>query len=338
VLLSICIPSYNRPELLKVLLESIDCDPARVEVVVSEDHAPRREEVRAVVQAFAAASRFRVSYEENQTNMGYDGNLRRLIEAAKGDFALFMGDDDWFHPGQLAKYLDFLGENQDVGYVLRSYYSAHPDGTLETFKYLPRTARFEPGIRTCAFLFKRSVCISGVTFRRSSILPLATSAFDGTLLYQVYLVAEVGYAEPSVYCDIPVAVARQSFRDDLPNFGVAEAEKGRFQPGTVTEQNSINFTKSYFEVSQAFDQKHGTDLTERIRLDLSRYSYPFLSIQRKRGWGAFWKYSRRLAAETHLNATWHYTFYVVALLLLGERVCDKGIVWIKRLLGHTPSL
>lgn len=336
--MSICIPSYNRPELLKVLLQSIDCNPERAEVVISEDKAPRRDDVRSVVQAFAKNSPLRVRYQENEINLGYDGNLRRLIEAANGEFLLFIGDDDWFLPGQLEKYLNFLAENRDVGYVLRSFYSAHPDGDLEAFHYLPRTTRFKPSIETCAWLFKRSVCVSGVTFRRSSILRLATDVFDGTLLYQVYLAAEVSYTEPSVYCEIPVAVARQSYRDDLPNFGTAEAERGRYQPGTVTVQNSINFTKSYFEISQAFDKKHGADLTERIRLDLSKYSYPFLSIQRKRGRVAFWKYSRRLAAETQLNATWHYDFYVFVLLILGERICDKGILLIKRVLGHTPSL
>src|SRR5712692_6186147 len=172
MLLSICIPSYNRPELLKVLLESIDCDPARVEIVVREDSAPRRAEVRMAVQAFAKTSPFRVFYAENDTNLGYDRNLRRLIDAAKGDFVLFMGDDDWFRPGQLEKYLNFLAENRNVGYVLRSYYSEHPDGALEAFYYLPRTTRLEPGIETCAWIFKRSVCVSGVTFRRSSILHL----------------------------------------------------------------------------------------------------------------------------------------------------------------------
>jgi abequosyltransferase len=338
LLVSICIPSYNRPELLEVLLRSIDCSSEDIELVICEDMAPRREEVRAVVETFAKTSPIGIRYEENDVNLGYDANLRRTIELATGDFIVFMGDDDWFHPGQLAKYLVFLHANRDVGYVLRSYFSAHPDGALERFYYLPKTQPFEPGLETAAWMFKRSVCISGVTFRRESVQKLATDRFDGTLLYQVYLAAEVTYAERSVFCDIPAAVARQSFRDDVPNFGNAEKEKGRYEPGTVTVQNSINFTKSYFEVSEAFDERHATDLTARVRLDLSKYAYPFLSIQRKRGWLPFLRYARRLAAETRLNATWHYNFYVFALLVLGERVCDKSIVRIKRILGHTPSL
>src|SRR5882757_8613633 len=115
MLLSICIPSYNRPELLKVLLQSIDCNPEQTEIVISEDNAPLREEVRSVVQTFAKNSPVEVRYKENEINLGYDGNLRSLIEAAQGEFVLFMGDDDWFLPGQLEQYLNFLAENRDVG-------------------------------------------------------------------------------------------------------------------------------------------------------------------------------------------------------------------------------
>lgn len=338
MLASICVPSYNRPELIRQLLESIDCRPKRVEVVICEDKAPRRAEVRAAVESFAAGSPVSIVYRENEVNLGYDGNIRRLIEMAQGDFVIFMGDDDWFLPGKLDQYLDFLAAQRDVGYVLRSYCGGHPDGTLEPFQYLGGGRSFEPGIETAAWMFKRSVCITGVTFRRASITSLATDAFDGTLLYQVYLAAEVTYREPSVYCALPAFVARQSFREDVHYFGTSEKERGRYQPGSVSAQHSVNFTKGYFEVSEDFDRRHGTDLTARIRLDLSKYSYPFLSIQRKRGRVAFWRYSRKLARETGLSSTWHYSFYVFALLIFGERACDSGIHLIKRILGRTPSL
>src|SRR4051812_49240626 len=207
MLASICIPSYNRPELIKTLLDSVDCRPDRVEVVIHEDKAPRREEVRAVVEAFAARSPLRVIYRENEINHGYDANIRSLVEAAQGDFVIFMGDDDWFLPRKLESYLNFLEGSRDVGYVLRSYCGGHPDGTLEPFQYLGAGRRFEAGIDSAAWMFKRSVCITGVTFRRASITPLATDAFDGTLLYQVYLAAEVTYKEPSVYCPLAAFVA-----------------------------------------------------------------------------------------------------------------------------------
>jgi len=89
--LSICIPSYNRPQQLSVLLRSVDCDAAVVEIVICEDCSPKQEEVRAVVREFVKESPYCVSYHENELNYGYDANLRKLIDFAKGQFVLFMG-------------------------------------------------------------------------------------------------------------------------------------------------------------------------------------------------------------------------------------------------------
>jgi hypothetical protein len=187
-------------------------------------------------------------------------------------------------------------------------------------------------------MFKRSVSICGVTFKRSSALQYATEQFDGTLLYQLHLVLEICLREPSVYSDLPVAIGVRSYRKDSPQFGFAEPERGRFEPGKVTPENSINFTKGFFTITEAFDRKYNTSLTGMVRRDLSKYSYPFLSIQRKRGAANFIRYAVRLAKETGLNDTWHFYAYALALLVLGERLCDRMIVLIKKRLGYTPVL
>ena len=337
VLMSICIPSYNRVKELERLLRSVDCDPAVVEIVICEDAAPLRVGVRETVKAFISRSPYKVVYEENKENLGYDGNIRRLIEVASGEFVLFMGDDDRFIPGALDKFIAFLSVHRGVGYVLRSYYAEHPDGTLEPFQYCKTVRYFEPSVETCVFLFKRTVSIAGVTFKRSSALAVATERFDGTLLYQLHLVLEVGFTEPSVFCNIPVAVMAQTYRDDKPQFGAA-AKESRFQPGKVTPTNSITFTQGFFEIANAFDEKHGVHTSSLIAVDLSKYSYPILSIQRKNGVCRFIKYSIRLARETPINKTWHYYVYALALVLFGEAFCDKSIVWVKRRIGHTPRL
>ena len=106
--LSICIPSYNRTTELGNLLASIDCDPADIDVVICEDLAPKRLDVRAMVNAYAEASAYYINYQENSINLGYDGNLRRLVECARGEYIMFMGDDDLFVPGALARFIKLL--------------------------------------------------------------------------------------------------------------------------------------------------------------------------------------------------------------------------------------
>lgn len=337
-LLSICIPAYNRPEQLANLLSSIDCDPAKIEVVVCEDCSPGREEIRRRVEEFRTQSPYETQYFENKENLGFDGNVRELVSRASGKFILYMGDDDLFLPGALDPFLRFLIEHAEVKYVLRSYVVVHPDGIIEPFRYLSKTTMLPPSEETVAWLFKRSVSICGFTIDREAALEHATSELDGTLLYQVYLMAQVCLEYPSVYSDIPVAQAVQSFRKDKPNFGASAAEKSRYTPGTVSEDNSINFTKSYFEVTAYLDKQHGTDLTRRVRQSLSKYSYPFLSIQRKRGISRFLHYADRLENECGFGCTTYFYAYKWALLIFGERNCDWLIRCIKRTLSHTPNL
>jgi glycosyltransferase involved in cell wall biosynthesis len=336
-LISICIPSYNRPESLKILLDSIDCDSTIIEIVISEDKAPQRNLVSQTVKTFVKESNYSVNYYENELNLGYDGNLRKLIELSKGKFVLFMGDDDRFYPGALDIYILFLKENLNVGYVLRSYYSEHPTGRLEIFKYLPKSQKLHYGVDNLPFIFKRTVSIAGVTFNRELANNLATNKFDGTLLYQLYLVLEIAYKFESIYCDIPVAIVAQSYRLDKPNFGASSSES-KFEIGKVTPTNSINFTNGFFEISNYFDNKYATKITNLIKKDLSKYSYPILSIQRKNGVIKFIKYAIRLANETSINKTWHFYFYTVSLIIFGEAVCDNLIDYIKKNLGYTPSL
>lgn len=335
--LSICIPSYNRPQQLGELLASIDCKPADIEIVISEDLAPKRLEVRAIANAFAQASAYPTHYHENTINRGFDGNLRRLVECSNGEYIMFMGDDDLFVPGALASFIEFLKKNRDKPYVLRAYLTQHPDGRTEYFRYLPKTTLLTHSEATVAWLFKRSVTICGFTVSRAEALKYSTTDLDGTLLYQVYLMAQVCLRQDSIYCDIPVVHAVQTFREDKPMFGSSEAEKSRFTPGSVSHDNSINFTKAYFEVTAYLDKQHGTNLTKLVHIDLSKYSYPFLSIQRKRGIPSFLRYAKRLETEVGFGCTAYYHIYKWALVLLGEQVCDRFIARIKRAVGHTPN-
>ncbi len=337
-LLSICIPAYNRPHQLGLLLNTVDCDPDQIEIVICEDCSPGREEIRQRVVEFQAESTYQVRYIENEVNLGYDGNIRELVTQARGRFILYMGDDDLFVPRALDQFLSFLSEHINVKYVLRSYVVVHPDGGVEQFRYMSKTTALPPGEVTVAWLFKRSVTICGFTINREEALKHATADLDGTLLYQIYLMAQVCLKHPSIYCDIPVAQAVQSYHDDQPMFGVSAAEKGRYTQGSVTEDNSINFTKAYFEVTNYLDSIHDTHLTALVKQSLSKYSYPFLSIQRKRGIVPFLRYANRLDHECGFGATPYFYVYKWSLVFLGEYICDRMIRLIKRVLPHTPNL
>ncbi len=337
-LVSLCVPSFNRPAQLIELLKSVDCDAAKIEIIICEDCSPNRLEVRNRVNEFRKKSEYIIKYKENHKNYGFDGNLRNLVGFAAGEFIIFMGDDDLFVPGCLDIYLSFLEENRDYKYVLRSYLTVHKNGTIEFFRYLPKNTILSAGPETVAWLFKRSVNLCGFTISRSEALKFETDKLDGTLLYQVYLMSQVCIRHPSIYCDVAFTHAVQSFRNNKPMFGSSDAEKRKFTPGSVTESNSINFVKSYFEVTQYLDAQHGSSITPLVLRSLSKNSYPILSIQRKNGPAKFLKYAKTLEKEMNFGITLNFHVFKWALFFFGESLCDRLIMLIKKHVGYTPNL
>lgn len=335
MLLSICIPSYNRPEEIYRLLQSIDIQESdKVEIVICEDHAPKREAVRDKVHLFKEQTGYCVLYIENTVNLGYDKNLRECIKNANGRWIMFMGDDDVIVPGTMDKYMKFLSENDDVGYVLRSYRTLHDDGSIEQFKYYEDTCFFPAGMKTYVELFRKSVFISGFTFKREYALENMTDRFDGSLLYQLYILAEICMKHPAAYYGIPIT---QSVDGGYPYFGTSETEKALYTPGYATVENSVNFMKNFFVITDFMDHKYDIHSTEWVKRDISKYAYPVLSIQRKRGRKEFADYHRRLKKLGLANTLYYYLYYW-GLYLLNERMCDKIIRSIKRILGKTPKL
>lgn len=335
ILLSICIPSYNRPEEISRLLRSIDIQEyKKIEIVICEDFAPKREQVKNAINEFKKISKYDVIYIENKTNLGYDKNLRECIKSAKGKWIMYMGDDDTFIPNAMDAYLDFLEKHNELGYILRSYRALHEDGSVEEFKYYDNTCFFPSGFNTYVKLFRKSVFISGFSFRREYALENMTDRFDGSLLYQLYILAEICMKYPAAYYGVPIT---QMTDEGIPYFGTSESEKKLYTPGTATVDNSINFIRNFFRITEFMDKKYGIESTKYVKTDISKYAYPVLSIQRKRGRKVFIGYQHRLQRLGIANTVYYYIYYW-GLLVFNEKICNGIIRGIKKFLGKTPRL
>ena len=334
-LVSICIPSYNRPAELRRLLDSIDTKRIQdVEIVICEDKAPARVEVRAQVEDFINKTVYEVKYIENEKNCGYDKNLRNLINNASGEFILFMGDDDLFVEGALDQFMEFIETHKHCGYILRSYRNNYKDGTVEDFRYFPTDKEFNASKETYITMFGMSVFISGFTIRRDCAKEFESDLFDSSLLYQMYLLAETCYKYPSAYSRI---IITQAIEGGVPYFGSSESEKGIYTPGTITVDNSINFMTWYNKLIDYIAREHNDDSNIIIRKDMSKYSYPVLAIQRKKGIKEFTRYAKRLKSLGQGDSVYFYIYYV-GLVLFGEKICSKVIRFLKQVIGHRPAL
>ncbi len=342
-LISVCIPSYNRPDYLRDLLETIAEQSFHdYEVVVCDDDSPLTKEIENVVADIQENNQGQVfRYIRNNKTLGYDGNFRGLLSHAKGKYCVYMGDDDLLCSEALSRIASVINKNPDIGVIIRSWARAERESkvVVEDFRYFAGDRLFEPGRRTVATLFRRSVQIAGYTINRKYALEHATSKLDGTLLYQLYLSGVVTYTHRAYYISDRIAIMRKDANQKPTHFfGNAEVERKRFKPGKLSTDISLNFVTGMVEVAKFVSDFHkDKDLYDDLLRDMGNYSYPLLSVQRDKTIKEFVKYFMALRS-LDLGRNPFFYFYFLFLLFLGRRLSGKIIIWVKNIVGKTPAL
>ncbi|MBI5925024.1 MAG: glycosyltransferase family 2 protein [Aquabacterium sp.] len=306
------------------------------DVVIAEDGSPERPLIADVAREYERRYPGRIHYYENPVNLGYDGNLRRLVELADGDYVLFMGNDDLMAPNALQTISDVLARHSNVGVVLRAYaaFEGDPSNIVQEFKYFDRELFFPAGAQTIGTVYRRSVVIPGMVLHRKAALAHATCRFDGTLLYQLYLVAELLVTMNAVYLPQVIALYRNG---GTPDFGNSEAEKGKFQPKAQTPESSLHFIRGMLEIASFVATERQVPIYEPILKDMANYAYPLLSIQARLSKWQFMRYAKSLSTMG-LGRYPLFWIYFLAILVLGAHNMDVIIGTIKKRLGRTPAI
>jgi glycosyltransferase involved in cell wall biosynthesis len=124
---SICIPTYNRPELLKVALESCLAQTFQdFEIVISDDSPDTRTE--EMVREFSAPQVIR--YVRNTPGLGQARNVNQLFSLASGEFLTLLHDDDTLLPTALADLIKPLQNNATVVASFGKQYLVTHEGTV----------------------------------------------------------------------------------------------------------------------------------------------------------------------------------------------------------------
>jgi glycosyltransferase involved in cell wall biosynthesis len=114
-LLSICVPTYNRAHLLRVMLQAAlpqvkECGDL-VELCVCDNASP--DNTPQVVDESRTLGP--VHYTRNESNLGFHGNIVKLTtKLAIGEYVWLLGDDDLLAPGAVARVLDVLQRNRSI--------------------------------------------------------------------------------------------------------------------------------------------------------------------------------------------------------------------------------
>jgi len=146
MLISVCIPTHDRREMLLTALRSVlDQDHSDIEVVVSDNAS-----VDGSADMVERLGDPRVKLLRQKRNIGSVANHNACVEAASGAWILFLHDDDLLQPGGLERVAALLHESEACDIVLPGYLQWMLDGNA-----LDNSLRLLNGISPSSTLYSR---------------------------------------------------------------------------------------------------------------------------------------------------------------------------------------
>ena len=332
---SICIPAYNRACHLAPLLDSIlSQDYSNFEIVICEDRSRERDEIAAIAHKYMRIYPAKIHYYENEQNLGYDANIRNLVEKAAGEYCFFMGNDDIMCPNALSITAEVIGRHKDVGFVLRSYawFDDVPEHLAAEVRYFNEERVFSPGAEAISICFRRSGVISGYIVHRDAAHAAATSRFDGSLYYQMHLTASVLATRCAVFTPSVLVLCRNS---EPPEFGNSANEKGKYVPGQYTPEARLNMVGGALSIIKDLRDTQAIDLVDSVTRDYANYFYPYIRDQLTLGPRQYFALYRGFSKMGFARYPLFHVYFIVGYLL-GARRFDRCVKLVRTSLGRSP--
>ena len=333
--LSICIPAYNKHlELDELLYSILKQKNDNIEIIIREDYSPEREEIIDVVKKnIIKFGKCKIKLILNESNFGYDKNLRETINSASGDYVILCGNDDIFTPNSLNIILKKIIK-YDPMVIVRSYESFYKvqNNSKQIHRYVRNdTLISKPTTKEIAWIFYRSVLVSGLVLKNDLAKKYSTPEIDGYLYYQNYLIVKLFLDGPILY--IPDIII-QSRLVDYGSFGTAKSERNKnTRPNERTINSSINQMSNFFKCAQYSERSSGYKFLNELKLISSAYALPLLSYHIDKGNLEFVRYVKGLKNIGYKG--FYFYLYVAVLLIFRKKGCITIMQFFKKILGST---
>jgi glycosyltransferase involved in cell wall biosynthesis len=162
-MVTICIPTYNRSDLLKrAVLSSINQTYKDIEIIIS-DNCSTTEHWDKICPMQSLDKR--ITIRRNETNIGFAGNLNACITASHGDYILFLCDDDELFPDIIEKQISFFHNFPKVGLVHTDGYDCSNQDRIRRVDFPEILESGNTGVRK--FFLEMTVFFSSVMVRKS---------------------------------------------------------------------------------------------------------------------------------------------------------------------------
>ena len=159
-MLSICIPTYRRPDFLQWTLDRLIRDFPFAEIVVSDNDQ----------SGYLPEG---VRYLQQKENIGPFENLRSALLAGSGDYCVYCADDDYLLPGPLQAGIEYLDAHPEVVYYCAPcilWDEVKQESNWPAFS-LDKHMRFtkEDPVSLFNFVIQQHIWPEHIIYRRSSL-------------------------------------------------------------------------------------------------------------------------------------------------------------------------
>jgi abequosyltransferase len=193
-LLSLCVPTFRRSQLLNQSLNAIlsQIEPQMtdmVEVLVLDNASPD-DTPSVVAQAQTAFPDVRLRSYRHPQNIGGDANFFEAVKLAQGKFVYLLSDDDILLPGAVARLLELIQAHPefDAFSLNVRLFTENPyeDGTPQVYK-LDEDQVLQRPDDALLLLKAHIIFLSCIAFRRDNIAGKDYDNRRGTNMGQSYL-------------------------------------------------------------------------------------------------------------------------------------------------------
>jgi glycosyltransferase involved in cell wall biosynthesis len=256
--ISICIPTYNRIQLLSEAIASVlNQTETRFELIICDDGstdgtADRMAELLALGDA-------RIHYIRHAQNIGKSNNMRSGFEAASGDYFIKFDDDDRLTPAFLATAVAILEAHPEVDFVGTDHWiiDIHNQRDLAASD---RNSR----------IWKRSDLPNGIVQDLLKVVFVDQSFQVGATLFRRQALLDVGFMRPNLQnCEdtdlfVRLALAGKQgyyYGDRLMEYRV-HAEQQGLQRAIPYLRDKISYLEHYRFESEGVERIRQQRLTE----------------------------------------------------------------------------
>jgi glycosyltransferase involved in cell wall biosynthesis len=263
-LVSVIIPTLNRPEYLRLALRSAVGQTWRDQEIIVQDNASQIDPGEIV----ASFNDPRIRYYRNDATVSVTANVVSACRKARGKYVAILGDDDVWHPDFLSTMIAPLEDDQDLVLAFCDHEIIDARGTRldavgkkisRSFqRHLLREGTYRPFDEIA--LVHRAICvISAAVLRRADIewesipLEIGSGPLDH---YVAYLAARTGkgcFYSPRRLTQYRYHPAAQSRRRKTPREHLEGARAAMFYWESLLKDDELERSRRYFQMKVGYN-------------------------------------------------------------------------------------